>query len=45
MLVSILRCVFYMILKYRPVYFKSKMSLNRKKWIKNANMSTILFIL
>jgi len=43
MLVSM--CVFSMILKYRTLYSKSKMSLNREKLLtNNVNMSTILFI-
>ena len=46
MLVSISMCVFSMILKYRTLYSKSKISLNREKLLKNdVNMSTILFIM
>ena len=42
MLVSIKMCVFFMLLKYRTLYPKSKMSLNREKLITNGiNMSTI----
>ena len=43
MLVSISMCVFSMILKYRTLYSKSKMSLNREKLLTNdVDMSTIL---
>ena len=46
MLVSISMCVFSMILKYRTLYSKSKISLNREKLLKNdVSMSTILFIM
>ena len=46
MLVSISMCVFSMILKYRILYSKSKMSLNREKLLtEDVNMSTILFIM
>ena len=46
MLVLISMCVFYMILKHRTLYTKSKMSLNQGKLLTNdANMSTIMFIM
>ena len=46
MLVSISMCFFSMILKYRTLYSKSKMSLNWEKLFTNhVNMSTILFIM
>jgi len=46
MLVSILMCVFSMILKYRTLYFKCKMSLNREKLLMNdVDMSTFVYIL
>ena len=42
MLVSISMCVFSKILKYRTLYSKFKMSLNREKLLTNhVNMSTI----
>jgi len=41
-LVLMIRCVSYKILKYRIVNYKSKMSLNQEKLITiDANMSTI----
>ena len=46
MLVSISMCVFSMLLKYRTLYSKSKMSLNREKLLTNDfDMSTIFFIM
>ena len=36
MSISISRCVFYMILTYRTVYFKSKVSLNQEKLLTNT---------
>ena len=45
-LVSISMCVFFMILKYRTLYSKSKTSLNREKLLTiDVDMSTVLFIM